>query len=191
MTKNTINEKVYTFGHSTQSLEHFIEVLKKYAITVVFDVRTVPRSRHNPQFNKETLPQALKKAGIKYYHAADLGGLRRPVKDSLNLGWENENSVTFVAEEESKIIGYAAGEIRELPAWRKKSKAAELVEIFVLADYRSHGIGSQFVEEFIKWCQEKGVQRIKIEASFGNTPGINFYKKHGFHEQEVVLEKEL
>lgn len=107
-------------------------------------------------------------------------------------GWiQNENSVTFVAEEGSKIIGYAAGEIRELPAWRKYSKAAELVEIFVLADYRSHGIGSQFVEEFTKWCQEKGVQRIKIEASFGNADGIRFYKKHGFHEQEAVLEKEL
>lgn len=107
-------------------------------------------------------------------------------------GWiQNENSAVFVAEEENKIVGYAAGEIRELPVWRKKSKAAELVEIFLLNGYRGQGIGSEFLEKFIEWCKGKGVERIKIEASFGNADGIRFYKKHGFHEQEMVLEKEL
>ncbi len=57
---------------------------------MVVDVRTVPRSRHNPQFNKETLPDALKAAGVKYIHMPELGGLRRPHPDSQNLAWENK-----------------------------------------------------------------------------------------------------
>lgn len=104
---------------------------------------------------------------------------------------QSENCITFVAEEGNKIIGYAAGEIRELPAWRKKSKAAELVEIFVLADYRGHGIGSQLVEKFLVWSKEKGVERIKIEASAGNLDAIRFYKRKGFKEKEIYLENEL
>lgn len=115
MTKSTIsiNGKVYTFGHSTQSLEHFIETLKKYSITRVFDVRTVPRSRHNPQFNKETLPQALEKAGIKYYHAVDLGGLRRPAKESFNLGWENESFRAYADYMQTKDFEKGLNELLE------------------------------------------------------------------------------
>ena len=55
------------------------------------DVRTIPRSRQNPQFNRETLPAELAKAGIEYEHKKELGGLRHPVKNSINLGWRNEN----------------------------------------------------------------------------------------------------
>ncbi len=58
---------------------------------MVVDVRTVPRSRHNPQFNKETLPDSLKAAEIKYVHLPELGGLRRPKSDSTNLAWENKS----------------------------------------------------------------------------------------------------
>lgn len=55
----------------------------------VIDVRTVPRSRHNPQFNKASLPGSLKKAGLKYVHMPKLGGLRHAQRDSLNVGWKN------------------------------------------------------------------------------------------------------
>lgn len=80
---------VFTIGHSTLSLEDLIELLKVQRVTMVVDVRTVPRSRHNPQFNRESLPEALETAGIKYRHMPGLGGLRRPVADSPNLGWRN------------------------------------------------------------------------------------------------------
>jgi uncharacterized protein (DUF488 family) len=53
------------------------------------DVRTVPRSRHNPQFNRDTLPASLKKAGIGYTHLAELGGRRQTTRDSVNTGWRN------------------------------------------------------------------------------------------------------
>ena len=83
--------RVYTIGHSTQPLDHFIAVLRAHGVTKVADIRTVPRSRKNPQFNKETLPGELEKAGIKYEHLPGLGGLRKPHLDSINTGWENDS----------------------------------------------------------------------------------------------------
>ncbi len=80
---------ILTIGHSTRTLEEFVLLLKTYGATLVVDVRTVPRSRHNPQFNKETLPNTLKPYGIKYIHMPDIGGLRRPKHDSVNLAWRN------------------------------------------------------------------------------------------------------
>jgi len=83
------DSSVYTIGHSTRTLDEFVGLLKTYGVTLVVDVRTVPRSRHNPQFNKETLPNSLKPSGIKYIHMPEIGGLRRPKHDSVNLAWKN------------------------------------------------------------------------------------------------------
>jgi uncharacterized protein (DUF488 family) len=82
---------LFTIGHSTRTLPEFIELLRAYGVAVVVDVRSVPRSRHNPQFNKETLPAALKAAGIGYVHMPDIGGLRRPSRDSVNTAWRNKS----------------------------------------------------------------------------------------------------
>jgi uncharacterized protein (DUF488 family) len=80
---------VYTIGHSTRTLEEFVALLKAYQISLLVDVRTVPRSRHNPQFNKEPLPASLKTEGIRYIHMPEIGGLRHPKRDSINLAWQN------------------------------------------------------------------------------------------------------
>ena len=80
---------VMTVGHSTRTLDEFIRLLKAHGAACVVDVRTIPRSRHNPQFNKESLPQSLKKAGLKYVHLPALGGLRHAREDSPNAGWQN------------------------------------------------------------------------------------------------------
>ena len=80
---------VLTIGHSTRTLEEFIGLLRAHGATRVVDVRTVPRSRHNPQFDKAALPRALKKAGLGYVHLPGLGGLRHAKRDSLNVGWRN------------------------------------------------------------------------------------------------------
>ena len=82
---------ILTIGHSTRTMEEFVDLLEAYGVTLVLDVRSVPRSRHNPQFNKETLPSSLKKYGIKYIHMPDIGGLRRPKHDSVNLAWRNSS----------------------------------------------------------------------------------------------------
>ena len=80
---------VLTIGHSTRTLAEFIGLLQAHDVSSVVDVRTVPRSRHNPQFNKISLPLALKKAGLGYVHVPGLGGLRHAKRDSLNVGWRN------------------------------------------------------------------------------------------------------
>jgi uncharacterized protein (DUF488 family) len=80
---------VFTIGHSTRSIETFIEMLKAHGVKRLVDVRTIPRSRHNPQFNGDALPETLLQAGIGYTHMEELGGLRHARKDSLNTGWHN------------------------------------------------------------------------------------------------------
>jgi uncharacterized protein (DUF488 family) len=78
-----------TIGHSTRSLDEFIALLGAHGVSLIVDVRTVPRSRHNPQFNKDALPGSLMEAGIGYVHLPGLGGLRHAKADSLNIGWRN------------------------------------------------------------------------------------------------------
>ena len=82
---------VLTIGHSNRALEEFIELLQVHGVDCVVDVRTVPRSRRNPQFNRDSLPGSLAECGVRYLHLPDLGGLRRPRPDSPNGGWENES----------------------------------------------------------------------------------------------------
>lgn len=82
---------IFTIGHSTRTLDEFVNLLRAYNVTLVVDVRSVPRSRHNPQFNKETLPDSLKLAGVKYVHMPDIGGLRRAKPDSVNTAWKNKS----------------------------------------------------------------------------------------------------
>lgn len=81
--------RVFTIGHSTRPLVEFVHILQAHGVTQVVDVRTVPRSRHNPQFNRETLPEALQAAGIGYTHLPALGGLRHASADSPNKAWRN------------------------------------------------------------------------------------------------------
>ena len=78
------NLLIYTVGHSTRSIEEFIEILKTYCITLLVDIRAVPQSRHNPQFNKDKLSNTLKHSGLKYLSLPDIGGLRHPKRDSIN-----------------------------------------------------------------------------------------------------------
>lgn len=80
-----------SIGHSNRSLAEFLDLLKAYRVQVLADVRTMPRSRHNPQFNQDTLPAALAEAGVEYVSMAGLGGLRHPRADSKNTGWRNQS----------------------------------------------------------------------------------------------------
>src|ERR1700743_3935813 len=81
---------IFTIGHSTLPIEEFIAVLEAYGIERLVDIRTIPRSRHNPQFNATTLAESLKAQHLAYVHLKALGGLRRPRKDSPNTAWRNE-----------------------------------------------------------------------------------------------------
>jgi uncharacterized protein (DUF488 family) len=82
---------IFTIGHSTRPLDEFMALLKAHGVEQLVDVRTIPRSRHNPQFNRDTLPAVLRNARIDYRHMKGLGGLRHPQKDSSNAGWRNSS----------------------------------------------------------------------------------------------------
>ncbi len=80
---------IWTVGHSTRPIGEFIGLLRAHEIRRLVDVRTIPRSRRNPQFNTDTLALSLRDAGLPYRHLPELGGLRKPKKDSCNDGWRN------------------------------------------------------------------------------------------------------
>jgi uncharacterized protein (DUF488 family) len=80
---------VYAIGHSTRTIDEFIEILQAHAIATLVDIRTIPKSRHNPQFNEDELRRSLESRGITYMHFRELGGLRKAKKDSVNTGWKN------------------------------------------------------------------------------------------------------
>lgn len=80
---------IYTIGHSTRTIEEFAAILLANGVELLVDVRTIPKSRYNPQFNSDTLENSLMASGIGYVHMAGLGGLRHAKKDSMNQGWRN------------------------------------------------------------------------------------------------------
>jgi uncharacterized protein (DUF488 family) len=80
---------VFTIGHSTRPIGEFHDLLRAHAIRQLLDIRTIPKSRRNPQFNTDSLAASLAAAEIGYVHMKDLGGLRHPARDSINLGWRN------------------------------------------------------------------------------------------------------
>jgi uncharacterized protein (DUF488 family) len=80
---------IFTIGHSTRSIDEFVELLRAHGIKEIVDVRSIPRSLYNPQFNSDLLRRSLKQKHIRYRHIKELGGLRHARKDSPNLGWRN------------------------------------------------------------------------------------------------------
>ena len=82
-------DTVCTIGHSNRTIEDFVGLLWQNGIACLLDIRTVPKSRHNPQFGQDQLAQSLADAGIEYRYLPGLGGLRRPRNDSPNAGWRN------------------------------------------------------------------------------------------------------
>jgi uncharacterized protein (DUF488 family) len=82
---------IYTIGHSTRTIEEFIGLLQANHIKQLIDIRTIPRSRYNPQYEQDNLATSLREAGIKYLYLKELGGLRPKAKHSDNEGWRNQS----------------------------------------------------------------------------------------------------
>lgn len=80
---------LYTIGHSTRPIEEFISLLRQHDITRLVDIRTIPKSRHNPQYQQDALAAYLTKAGIEYVYLKELGGLRHHTDSMVNDGWHN------------------------------------------------------------------------------------------------------
>jgi uncharacterized protein (DUF488 family) len=110
---------IFTIGHSTRTFDQFLELLQAHGIERVIDIRTIPRSRRNPQYSLDTLGPALKAAGIKYVHLKGLGGLRRPKPDSKNVGWRNASFrgyADYMATPEFEIALSRAIELSQVKA---------------------------------------------------------------------------
>lgn len=105
---------VFTVGHSTRPIEEFITLLKSAHVEQVVDVRTIPRSRHNPQFNSDTLAESLKQAGIGYIQLPGLGGLRRTTPASVNSGWRNASFRGFADYMQTPAFASALEQLLEL-----------------------------------------------------------------------------
>ena len=109
-----MNEVIYTIGHSTHPIEDFIRILQKYGIQRLVDVRTIPKSRHNPQFNAEALQGALLQQGIDYLRLEGLGGLRHTTKASINTAWKNASFRGFADYMQTPEFEAALGQLIEL-----------------------------------------------------------------------------
>jgi 3-methyladenine DNA glycosylase/8-oxoguanine DNA glycosylase len=108
--------RIYTIGHSTRTLDELIALLGAVDTSVLADIRTIPRSRHNPQFNGDSLRTALRSRSMRYMHLPGLGGLRRARKDSPNIGWRNASFRGFADYMGTEDFESGLEELRALTA---------------------------------------------------------------------------
>jgi uncharacterized protein (DUF488 family) len=126
---------LYTVGHSTRPIDEFVALLRAHGIEKVVDVRTLPRSRFNPQYDQAALRRSLKAAHIRYQHLPRLGGLRHAQKESLNTGWINASFRGFADYMQSK--DFQRG-VRDLQAGARVRRTAIMcAEAFVGRCHRS------------------------------------------------------
>ena len=118
--------KLWTIGHSTRSIDEFIEALKSFEIQALADVRSFPGSRRYPQFNKENLRASLAEVGMGYIHLPDLGGRRRAKPDSLNMAWHSKTFRGYADYMETQ--GFQEGIARLLEAARERRTAIMCAE---------------------------------------------------------------
>jgi uncharacterized protein (DUF488 family) len=103
---------LHTIGHSTRSLEELVSLLHTFRIDCLADVRTIPRSRHTPQFNHEALEIELPNAALRYVHLPRLGGLRKSSgKGSLNSGWRNAGFLAFADYMQSEEFAHGLDQL--------------------------------------------------------------------------------
>ena len=107
-------KQIYTIGHSTRKIDYFIEMLKSHGITMLVDVRTIPKSRAFPQFNGDSLRKSLEKCHIHYSHLPNLGGLRHTTKSSINTGWHNASFRGFADYMLTSIFWEGIKELEEI-----------------------------------------------------------------------------
>lgn len=110
---------VLTIGHSTRTEEEFIALLHAHEVNLLVDVRKMPKSRYNPQFDIANLPEALQKAGIEYRHLPELGGLRHPRPDSANTGWRNASFRGYADYMQTPAFAAALDQLMRLAEGRR------------------------------------------------------------------------
>jgi uncharacterized protein (DUF488 family) len=163
---------IFTIGHSTRPLDEFIELLRANGVKRVIDIRTIPRSRHNPQFNRETLGPALRKRDIGYTHIKKLGGLRHAKADSINLGWHNASFRGFA--DYMSTPDFAAGLVRAMKLAESKPSALMCAEAVPWRCHRSL-VADALV---VRGIQVQDIVGASLPRPHKLTP---FARVHGFH----------
>lgn len=110
---------VYTIGHSTREFTDFVSLLREHGIEVLADVRSIPRSRHNPQYEQTTLQEVLPKEGVEYLWLKNLGGRRHTLKNSPNMGWRNESFRGYADYMQTPEFADAVAELIELASKKR------------------------------------------------------------------------
>lgn len=105
---------LYTIGHSTRTIEEFLELLFSFDIKILADIRRLPGSRKYPQFDQDALKKSLEENGIVYIYIADLGGRRPAKKDSKNTTWRNKSFQGYADYMETESFANAAAELAKL-----------------------------------------------------------------------------
>lgn len=126
---------IYTVGHSTLALDDFVRLLRGHGVERLIDVRTIPRSRHNPQFNMDVLARFLRGRRIGYRHMKSLGGLRHPRPDSVNTGWRNVSFRGYADYMQTAEFAAALAKLIELAA--RKTTAVMCAEAVPWRCHRS------------------------------------------------------
>jgi uncharacterized protein (DUF488 family) len=133
--KKSKKQTIFTIGHSTRTLDELVELLRAHGVRRVIDIRTIPRSRRNPQYNRETLGPALRSRKIGYVHLKDLGGLRRAKPNSRNLGWHNASFRGFA--DYMQTAGFEAALRRAIELSKDKPSALMCAEAVPWRCHRS------------------------------------------------------
>jgi uncharacterized protein (DUF488 family) len=133
--RKSANRPFYTIGHSTRPIAEFMALLRANGIQRLIDIRTIPKSQHNPQFNSDALARELKSARIDYVHIKELGGLRHARRDSSNTGWRNASFRGFADYMETEDFRTALDRAIELG--RQKPSALMCAEAVPWRCHRS------------------------------------------------------
>jgi uncharacterized protein (DUF488 family) len=133
--RKSANRPFYTIGHSTRPIAEFMALLRANGIQRLIDIRTIPKSQHNPQFNSDALARELKSARIDYVHIKELGGLRHARPDSSNTGWRNASFRGFADYMETEDFRTALDRAIELG--RQKPSALMCAEAVPWRCHRS------------------------------------------------------
>lgn len=126
---------ILTVGHSTRTAKEFVALLRAHGVRLLVDVRSIPRSRHNPQFNQDALRATLRRARIGYRHMKGLGGLRHPRKDSPNGAWRNDSFRGFADYMQTPEFAENVERLMELT--RKRATAVMCAEALPWRCHRS------------------------------------------------------
>ena len=177
---------VLTIGHSTRTIEDFIAMLAAHRVQLLVDVRSIPKSRHVPQFNSDALAASLREKGIAYLHLKSLGGRRHSRKDSRNLGWRNASFrgyADYMATEE-----FRAGIARLLDLAREKRTAIMCAEAVPWRCHRSL-IGDALLVRGVRVEDIMSASSIRPHdlTTFAKVEGLDVFYPTEFDQAKLAL----